>query len=289
MYVVILWLTREILGSIIVWLGGYFMGGLGGNLAIALVANLLVLRMFTTRKLVELGLWWNRASMENLAFGILGGGGAACLVLGPAVLAGAARFAGTPNDQPSFTVLVFVTALLALGAMGEELMMRGYGFQILLATCGTWATILPVGVVFAFLHTGNPNATWLGIANTAGFGMLFGYAYVRSRDLWLPAGLHFGWNFTLPLFGVNVSGLTMKVTGHEMVWRAGNLWSGGKYGPEASVLTSVMVAVLSVYLWKAPIRRQVSPLTDPSTDQPGVPELSRQDNQQKGEPCEPLP
>jgi hypothetical protein len=157
-------------------------------------------------------------------------------------------------------------AMLALGAMGEELMMRGYGFQILLARCGTWATIIPVGIVFAFLHTGNPHATWLGIANTGGFGILFGYAFVRSRDLWLPAGLHFGWNVTLPLFGVNVSGLRMKMTGHEMVWSAGNLWSGGEYGPEASVLTSAMMIVLAVYLWKAPIRRQSSPLTDPPAE-----------------------
>jgi membrane protease YdiL (CAAX protease family) len=262
-YVVILWITREFLGLVLIWVGGYFAGGLAGNLAIALVANLLVLRIFTGRHLADLGMWWNRASMENMAIGILGGAGAASLVLAPALLAGAARIAATPADQPSFGVLVFVTALLALGAMGEELMMRGYGFQILLASCGTWATIIPVGVVFAWLHTGNPHSTWLGIVNTAGFGILFGYAFVRSRDMWLPAGLHFGWNVTLPLFGVNVSGLRMKMTGHEMIWSAGNLWSGGDYGPEASVLTSAMIVVLAVYLWRVPVRRQPSPLTDP--------------------------
>jgi hypothetical protein len=50
------------------------------------------------------------------------------------------------------------------------------------------------------------------------------------------------------------------------VWSAGNLWSGGEYGPEASVLTSAMMIVLAVYLWKAPIRRQSSPLTDPPAE-----------------------
>jgi hypothetical protein len=49
----------------------------------------------------------------------------------------------------------------------------------------------------------------------------------------------------------------------EMSWTAGSLWSGGVYGPEASVLTSVVLIALFVYLYKAPIRRQVSPLTDP--------------------------
>ena len=89
---------------------------------------------------------------------------------------------------------------------------------------------------------------------------------LRSRDLWLPIGLHLGWNFTLPFFGVNLSGLRMRVTGYEMSWTAGPLWSGGEYGPEASVLTSFVVLLLAAYLWKAPIRRQPSPLTDPPAE-----------------------
>jgi membrane protease YdiL (CAAX protease family) len=260
MYVVILWLARDILGFVVLWVAGTALGAMGGSLMGALVANVLVLRFFTRFRLVDLGMWWHRASWENLALGVVMGAGAASLILGPPLLAGAAHFASSP--KPSLAGLIFVTLLFALGAMGEELMMRGYGFQILLAAWGTWATIIPVGIVFAWLHTGNPNATWLGIANTAGFGVLFGYAYVRSRDLWLPAGLHFGWNITLPLFGTNVSGFRMNMTGHEMVWKAGSLWSGGNYGPEASVLTSAVIVLLAVCLWKAPVRRQVSMLSE---------------------------
>jgi membrane protease YdiL (CAAX protease family) len=269
-YIVIVWLGREFLGPILVSVGGPYLGSLAGTLAIALVANVLALRFFTENHLAEIGMWWNRCSMQNMGYGILGGVGAASLVLAPALLFGEAHIANTPNEQPSFSVMVFVVSLLALGAMGEELMMRGYGFQILLANVGTWATVIPVGLVFALLHTANPNATWFGIGNTAGFGILFGYAFVRSRDLWLPAGLHFGWNVTLPLFGVNVSGLRMKMTGHDMVWTAGNLWSGGDYGPEASLLTSIVMILLAVYIWKAPIRRQASPLTDPPLNDPPV-------------------
>jgi hypothetical protein len=50
------------------------------------------------------------------------------------------------------------------------------------------------------------------------------------------------------------------------VWRTGTIWSGGDYGPEGSVLTSMVMIVLAVYLWKVPIRRQVSPLTDPPAE-----------------------
>jgi hypothetical protein len=58
----------------------------------------------------------------------------------------------------------------------------------------------------------------------------------------------------------------MKITGYEMSWSAGTLWSGGAYGPEASVLTSAVLFALLAYLWWAPIRRQISRITDPPTE-----------------------
>jgi len=246
----------------LLWVGGELVGAAGSDLVCALFVNWLSLRMFTSVRLADLGLWWRRASADNLALGLFGGVGAACLVLGIPLIAGLAHFVPTPAERPGIDTVIFVSLLLAAGSSGEELFFRGYGFQILLANFGPYATIVPVGVVFALLHASNPNATPMGIVNTAGFGILFGYAYLRSRDLWLPIGLHFGWNFTLPLFGANVSGLRMKIVGHEMAWSGGTLWSGGGYGPEASVLASAVILALFLYIWRAPIRRQQSPITD---------------------------
>jgi membrane protease YdiL (CAAX protease family) len=262
-YVALYFATAFLFSGLLVWLGGYLTGVTGTGLLSAIFANWLALRIYENRHVVDIGLWLNRRSAENLALGLAGGAGSAALVLAPALLAGAAHLTPTPADQPTVGTIIFVSILLLAGSVGEELFFRGYGFQELLGAVGPWATVVPVGVIFALLHGSNPGATWFSTANTAGFGILFGYAYLRSRDLWLPIGLHFGWNFTLPLFGVNVSGLRMKVTGYEMSWTAGSLWSGGEYGPEASILTSVVLIALFVYLRRAPIRRQVSPLTDP--------------------------
>jgi len=262
LYVVLYFLTAWVFVPLLLWLGGYLLGNTGAVLLSATAANWLTLRIYEGRHIVDLGLWWNRASLGNLGWGLIGGAGSACLVLLPPLAMGAAHMTSTPAEPGSAGTILFVTVLLAAGSAGEELFFRGYGFQRLLAVLGPYATILPVGVVFALLHEANPNANWFGIANTAGFGILFGYAYLRSRDLWLPIGLHFGWNFTYPLFGVNLSGLRIKVTGYEMSWTAGRLWSGGEYGPEASVLTTVVLLVLFAFIWKVPIRRQSSPLTD---------------------------
>jgi hypothetical protein len=260
-YLVAHWITDRLL----------FWGGIVGvgvaSLLAALVATWLVLRIYEHQPLSAAGLVVNRAAAHNLGIGILGGGGAAALVLALPLLFGSAHFAPV-TEPPSAGTLPFVTLGLAAASATEEVLFRGYPLQILIGAAGPFASIIPLGVLFALMHAGNPHVLWLGIANTAGFGILFGYAFYRSRDLWLPIGLHFGWNFTLPLFGVNVSGLTIGVTGHQMVWTAGVWWSGGEYGPEASLLTSVVLLLLFAAMYKTPIRRQVSPLTDPPAESP---------------------
>jgi hypothetical protein len=238
----------------------------GGPMVAALVsaafATWLALRIYEDIPVFAVGLWWNQSSVRNLGLGLLGGMGAAALALVPPLATGAAHI--TVVHPPDYAAMVFAAACMLASSAGEELAFRGYAFQLLMANLGPWPAILSVGLFFGWMHHWNPGASVPSVINTAGFGILFGYAFLRSRDLWLPIGLHFGWNVTLPLFGANLSGITIfrEITGHEMVWRAGVLWSGGGYGPEAGILTSAALIPLFVYLWKAPIRRQPSPLTD---------------------------
>lgn len=262
-YVSLYFATAFVLGPLLAWTGGYMVGITVTGLLAAVLSNSLCLRIYARRGIAAIGLQSDKAALINLAFGCLGGIGAAALVLAGPLLFHAAKLVRDPASQAGLASFFFVSVLLLFGSAGEELLFRGFGFQVLLRALGNWTTVLPVGVIFALLHAGNPNATWLGLANTAGFGVLFGYAFLRSQDIWLPIGLHFGWNFTLPLFGVNVSGLTMRLTGFTMKWSAGTLWSGGEYGPEAGILTSGVLLLLFAYLWKAPIRRQPSALLDP--------------------------
>ena len=262
-YTVLYFAAAFVLGPPLFWLGGMLFGVTATGFLAAVLCNTLCLRIYVRRGIAAIGLQGDRPALINFAVGCAGGIGAAALVLAGPLLFQLAHVERDPANPGSLSSLCFVSVMLLFGAAGEELLFRGFGFQVLLRAVGNWTTILPVGVIFAAMHSGNPNATWLGLANTAGFGILFGYAFLLSRDIWLPIGLHFGWNFTLPLFGVNVSGLTMKLTGFTMRWSAGTLWSGGDYGPEASILTTAVLFLLYAYLRKAPIRRQKSALLDP--------------------------
>lgn len=226
--------------------------------AAAATANAITLRIWERGRLADIGLGWSGDSFRNLALGFGGGAGAAALVTLFPLAARVAEIRPDPDNPGNWGSFVFLTLVLLFGAVGEEMLFRGYGFQVLVANLGRFATVLPVGILFGFAHAGNQNSSWMGLCNTVLWGVLLGWAFVRSGDLWLPIGLHYGWNVILPLAGVNLSGFKMGVTGYKMHWFAGALWSGGDYGVEASVLTTVVVTALFVYLWKAPVRKQAA-------------------------------
>jgi len=227
-----------------------------GTFAAAAVANTLAVRIYERGRLSDIGLEWTAASRRNLSFGILGGIGAAMVVVVIPLLLRGAYLEPVPNEHLRWPSMLFVSILLLFGAVGEEMLFRGYGFQVLVKGIGPFATVLPVAVLFGFAHSQNLNFGALALINTILWGVVLGYAYLRSGDLWLPIGLHFGWNWALPLLGVNLSGFTMDVTGYAMHWKIGERWSGGAYGPEGGLLTTIVAIGLFFYLAKAPIQHQ---------------------------------
>jgi uncharacterized protein len=224
--------------------------------ATAAVANVIPIRIYERGQLADIGMGWSGAARRNLFLGAAGGVGAGLVVLGGPILVRVADFAPVPNQRFDWPSVLFVSLLLLFGAVGEEMLFRGYAFQVLVRAIGPFATILPIAVLFGLAHSTNQNFTWLALLNTTLWGVVLGYAFIRSGDLWLPIGLHFGWNFTLPLFGVGLSGFTMGVTGFVVRWKIGDLWSGGAYGPEGGLLTSAIVVALFFYLRSVPVEHQ---------------------------------
>jgi membrane protease YdiL (CAAX protease family) len=236
----------------------------------AALASWFVVRTFERGRLEDIGMGWSQRSLWHLWIGFAGGACAGLVAMLAPVGMRLAEIVPTTDPAAAFTPgkLIFVTVVLLFGAVGEEMMFRGYAFQLLMRAYGPWWVIPPFAALFAWAHAANPGVNWLGILNTGLWGLIFAYAFYRSGDLWLPIGLHFGWNWVLPLFGVNLSGFTMGLSGHTLRWKAGPLWSGGDYGVEASLLTSVCASVLLLWLWRARLERQTAPLLADSAPPP---------------------
>lgn len=224
-----------------------------GLFIMAAVANIATMRIFDRRPLADIGLGGGPRGGRNFGWGLALGAGSATLLLVAPLIAGAAHLEARPGSGFSAASLIFYLVLLLFGAAGEELLFRGYAFQLLIQKMGPWATVLPMGVLFGFAHAANPQITPLALLNTMLWGVFFGYAFLRSHDLWLPIGIHYGWNAVLPLFGVNLSGLTIEITRYSYQWGLGTLWSGGAYGPEGGILTTIFVTALFFLLHRTPI------------------------------------
>lgn len=229
----------------------------------AAIANTLCLRIYERRSLAEVGFGWNSASARHLLTGAGASAAVAALIVVLPVLLGLATWTRSAEQPSGWGTVAYTFVLLLFGVVAEELMFRGYGFQIMVRRFGAFATLLPMGVLFAAAHSSNMNVSWIALVNTFLWGVALGWSVLRSGDLWLAIGIHAGWNMALPLLGANLSGFAMRVTGIELQWKLSPLWSGGSYGPEGGLLSLAALLLLLAGLYKAPLVPQRLALLTP--------------------------
>ncbi len=158
------------------------------------------------------------------------------------------------TTESLFTVIIqlFVWLLIFLaGAWAEELLCRGYWLQNIAEGRGLVWGVIVSSVLFGLLHGLNPNVTVTAIALLALAGVFLAVPYLYTRQLWMPIGLHLGWNyFEGNIFGFQVSGLDTfrlirsTVGGPEII-------TGGAFGPEAGLIVLVAMALgtLLIYMY----------------------------------------
>lgn len=162
----------------------------------------------------------------------------------------------------SITGAIGLFGFMAAAAVTEELLFRGVLFRVIEERTGTWIALLLTGVVFGLVHLFNPDATlWGGIAIAIEAGFMLAACYAATRNLWVPVGLHFGWNFALgAIFGAVVSGNGASKGLLESTMSGSVVVTGGDFGPEASLYTvAAGVAVTLVFLWLARRRGNLVP------------------------------
>jgi membrane protease YdiL (CAAX protease family) len=190
-------------------------------------------------------------------FGIGSGIGALSLLLaaGIAALARGIHFdldhAGATAVGETFAVslLIFLFA-----AAAEEMLFRGYPLQTLTRAKLAWVGVLLTSVPFAAVHLANPNVVpGFTFLNTALAGVWLASAYLRTRSLWLPFGLHWSWNWAqASLLGLPVSGINRIAPAPLLhAFNAGPDWlTGGTYGIEGGAACTVALLVSTVVIWR---------------------------------------
>lgn len=146
------------------------------------------------------------------------------------------------TEPRAFWLCAIDLATLALISLAAEVAYRGYAFQRLIEAVGpTLATLLMV-CFFAAAEMAHPESSNISVFIVAMMSLLFSLAYLRTRALWLPWGLHFAWKVSMGvMFGLPLRGVLNYAT--VVQGRAlGARWlTGGSYGPEGSAVTAVVL------------------------------------------------
>ena len=228
---------------------------LGAALLIAIYSLLLaVLDHRDGDRLSAQGLPLGRRSARQFLAGLAVGMLLIGLCVALAAAAGSYEVRGSFNAR-ALRLSAEVLLLLLSGALLEEAMFRGYPFQRLVEAVGPVWAVVAFSALFGAAHLGNPNASGVlswAFLNTIVIGVLLALAYLRSGTLWLPFGIHFGWNFALGfVFGLPVSGMkTFSVIVHGSI--RGPAWlTGGAYGLENSGAAAILLLLSLLVVLKA--------------------------------------
>ena len=242
-----------------------------GLMAVALlVASLAMMRAIERKPFAALGFPGGREARLDFAKGAAIGGGLIAAVVVVQTLLGWLRPAPDAGTLAGWLAqFVSLAAVLAIAAAAEELLLRGYPFQVLVEGAGVLPAVVLTSVVFAAVHLNNPEVDRVALINVALAGVLFAVAYLRTRSLWVPIGMHWGWNFVMvAFFDLPVSGIVIDMPGYDTVQLGPDLFTGGAFGPEGGLVMTLLVLPLTGWVartsWFSESQRMIElkPLVD---------------------------
>jgi hypothetical protein len=219
------------------------------------ISVVLARRTLDRRSFTSLGIKWTGLGRRDMLVGI----GLSGLIMGIVYLiewaAGWLRFEGFAWQIHSWgwvlggllgSAMVFI-----LVGWYEELYFRGYLLQNLGDGLNmAWGVSLS-SATFALAHALNPNLTWEALLGLFISGLFLAYGYLRTRQLWLPIGLHIGWNFFEgSVFGFPVSGVAyFRLIEHSSI--GPRLATGGEFGPEAGliILPAMLIGAVLIFAY----------------------------------------
>jgi len=115
------------------------------------------------------------------------------------------------NHHPSFPFILLTFAFCLWSAFVQEAVFRGFPFQVMLQRYAPWIAQLTIALPFGLMHVKQGMGSeeiFITMLCTGMGSLLFGLAYIRTRNLMLPIGLHCGWNYAQALIPRTQPGTT---------------------------------------------------------------------------------
>lgn len=171
------------------------------------------------------------------------------------VLTGNIEYHGIFENADILMIILLFGGFIIQGAT-EEILCRGIVLHTLKEKTPTWIAIAVSTVLFIIPHwssllEGGTIYGVIGVANLVLISIIFSLLTIRFKSIWVACGLHSFWNAILYcILGLNLSGKDETVTAIFNMQSVGNnIWNGGAYGIEASIVTTVVLAIAAALIW----------------------------------------
>lgn len=205
----------------------------------------------------------HRGWLKDLIVGSFVGFATLLLAIAIITLLGGYRFSfnNTASTSSILTTVFGSLIVYIIAAAAEEVAFRGYPLQTMARSHIGWAwvAILFLSVSFGMAHLGNPNVSFrFTFINTVLAGIWLSVAFLKTRSLWFPLGVHWSWNWLMgSVFGIPVSGITtispaplLKVSISEPFWL-----SGGSYGVEGGIACGIAILISTIAIYFLPVAK----------------------------------
>lgn len=221
--------------------------------AIVIAATLLYWKIVEKKPLSAMGL---TKQFGSYLVGIISGVLMLAVSIGVIVLTGAIEYHGIFENVNILMILLFVGGFMVQGAM-EEILCRGLVLHALKEKTSLAIAIGVSTIMFILPHWSSLFASEtiygvIGIVNLVLISIIFSLLTIRYKSIWAACGLHSFWNAILySILGLNLSGNDETVIAIFNMQSVGEtIWNGGMYGIEASLVTTVVLALAAVLIWK---------------------------------------
>lgn len=170
------------------------------------------------------------------------------------ILTGNMEYHGVFENADILVIVLLIGGFVVQGAT-EEILCRGVVFHSLkektsLAIAMDISTLMFIIPHLSSLFDGGVIYGVLGIINLLLISTIFSLLTIRFKSIWAACGLHSFWNAVLySVLGLNLSGNDETVTAIFNMQSVGeNIWNGGVYGIEASLITTVVLAFAAILI-----------------------------------------
>lgn len=203
------------------------------------------------KRLGAIGLHGNGTGWKDTFWG-LGLGALSMLVIFIILLGTGAIRVGNGWKSPDFSSsnLVYLGIFIIVGFC-EEFLFRGYLMKTLEDRGNSrWFIYILSSILFSVAHMGNMEINAIAVLNIFLVGILFAYMFRVTGSLWMPIGFHITWNYTQGIvFGFPVSGNPVDSIYHTQMVVGQELLSGGGFGPEGGILTTILIGLCMMITW----------------------------------------